>query len=57
MQLLVEEAGGRCTTFDGAAPAPGKPFLATNGVLHEAAVALLQGSDPFTEATAFPRGV
>jgi histidinol-phosphatase len=41
VQLLVEEAGGRCTTFAGAVPAPGESFVATNGVLHDAAVSLL----------------
>ena len=42
VQLLVEEAGGRCSTFDGTAPAPGRSFLSTNGVLHDEVVALLQ---------------
>ena len=41
IQLLVEEAGGRCSTFTGAAPAPGKGFLATNALLHDDLVALL----------------
>jgi histidinol-phosphatase len=41
VQLLVEEAGGRCTTFEGAAPSPGSSFVATNGLLHEGVVALL----------------
>jgi histidinol-phosphatase len=40
-QLLVEEAGGRCSTFEGSSPAPGESFLATNGALHDAALALL----------------
>jgi histidinol-phosphatase len=40
-RLLVEEAGGLCTTFTGETPAEGKSFVATNGVLHEEAVALL----------------
>lgn len=43
VRLLVEEAGGRCTTFTGGAPSPGGSFLSTNGVLHDAAVALLGG--------------
>ncbi len=42
VQLLVEEAGGRCTTFAGSAPAPGNSFLSTNGLVHEAALGLLQ---------------
>jgi histidinol-phosphatase len=40
-RLLVEEAGGRCTTYTGEPPAEGKSFVATNGVLHEEAVSLL----------------
>jgi len=39
--LLVEEAGGRCSTFAGEPPRPGASFLTTNGRLHDAAVALL----------------
>jgi histidinol-phosphatase len=38
VQLIVTEAGGRCSTFAGAEPAPGESFVATNGLLHEAAV-------------------
>lgn len=41
VQLLVEEAGGRCTQYDGSTPAVDGSFVATNGVLHEAVVALL----------------
>jgi histidinol-phosphatase len=41
VQLLVEEAGGRCTTFEGDAPAHGRSLLATNGVVHEPIRALL----------------
>ena len=41
VQLLVEEAGGRCSTFAGGRPAPGESFLTSNGALHEAAVRLL----------------
>jgi histidinol-phosphatase len=41
VQLVVEEAGGRCTTFDGGDPRPGESFVATNGRLHEEVVALL----------------
>jgi len=46
VQLLVEEAGGRCSTFAGGAPVPGGSFLATNGPLHEAAASFLTGTDP-----------
>jgi histidinol-phosphatase len=45
--LLVEEAGGSSSTFAGGPPAPGASFLASNGVLHAEAVALLR-------AEAFP---
>jgi histidinol-phosphatase len=41
VDLIVREAGGRCTTFAGAAPTPGESFVATNGALHGAAVSLL----------------
>ncbi len=41
VRLIVEEAGGRCSTFDGSAPAHGAPFLTTNGLLHDEIVALL----------------
>ena len=41
VQLIVEEAGGHCSAFDGSATAPGKSFLATNAAIHAAAVALL----------------
>ena len=41
VQLLVEEAGGRCSTYDGAAPEPGRSFVATNGRLHDEVVSLL----------------
>ena len=42
VQLLVEEAGGRCTTYEGGAPAAGHSFVATNGPLHDEVVALLR---------------
>jgi histidinol-phosphatase len=41
VQLLVEEAGGRCTTFDGAEPTASASFVATNGALHAEVVSLL----------------
>ena len=41
VQLLVEEAGGRCTAFDGAEPEPLGSFVATNGALHDDVVELL----------------
>jgi histidinol-phosphatase len=45
VQVLVEEAGGRCTTFTSDPPAPGGSFAATNGLLHDEVVSLLSG-DP-----------
>lgn len=42
VQIVVEEAGGRCTTFEGGTPAPDRSFVATNGALHDEVVALLR---------------
>jgi histidinol-phosphatase len=39
--LIVEEAGGRCSTFEGDPPAPGRSFLSAGPALHAAAVAAL----------------
>ncbi|HEY0416665.1 MAG TPA: inositol monophosphatase family protein [Gaiellaceae bacterium] len=41
VQLLVEEAGGRCTTYAGGAPAVDASFVSTNGLLHPEVVSLL----------------
>jgi histidinol-phosphatase len=41
--LLVEEAGGRATDFEGTRTFVGGTFLATNGVLHEAVRRMLLG--------------
>ena len=43
-RLLVEEAGGRCTTFRGTPLEDGGSVVATNGTLHDEVVALL-GAD------------
>ena len=43
LQVIVEEAGGRCTTFAGEPPAEGASFVATNGLLHDEAVEYLRG--------------
>ena len=40
---LVEAAGGRFTSFDGADTAAGGTGLATNGLVHDEALALLRG--------------
>ena len=42
VQLLVEEAGGRCTTYTGGAPAVGQSYVSTNSVLHDEVVSLLR---------------
>jgi histidinol-phosphatase len=42
VQLLIEEAGGRCTTYDGSPTAVDASFLATNGALHDEVVSLLR---------------
>jgi histidinol-phosphatase len=41
VKLIVEEAGGRCTTFAGGDPEPGHSFVSTNGAVHSEVVALL----------------
>jgi histidinol-phosphatase len=42
VQLLVEEAGCRATTFDGAAPTDRSSLVTTNGLLHDEAVSRLR---------------
>ena len=42
VQLIVQEAGGRCTTFEGELAHPGGSFVATNGTLHDDVVSLLR---------------
>ncbi len=41
VQIVVEEAGGRCTRYDGGEPAVGESFVSTNGHLHAEVVSLL----------------
>ncbi len=41
VQLIVEEAGGRCSAFDGSPTGPGTSFLSANAAIHAPAVALL----------------
>ena len=43
VKLIVEEAGGRATTYEGETPASKKSFVTTNGLLHDEAVSLLRG--------------
>jgi histidinol-phosphatase len=42
--VIVEEAGGRVTTFDGEEPSDGSSILTSNAVLHEDVVRRLSGS-------------
>jgi histidinol-phosphatase len=41
VQLIVEEAGGRCSTYDGSSPVPDGSFVSSNGALHDEVVSLL----------------
>ncbi len=41
VQLIVEEAGGRCSTFDGGVPAHDASFVSSNGLVHDEIVASL----------------
>jgi histidinol-phosphatase len=43
VRLLVEEAGGRATTFEGEPPADRRSLVTTNGLLHDEVVSLLRG--------------
>jgi histidinol-phosphatase len=42
--VIVEEAGGRFTDFAGTSTAGGGNCIASNGLLHEAAIAVLTGT-------------
>ena len=41
--LLVEEAGGRVSAFDGERRLDGRTFLATNGIIHDTVLTILRG--------------
>ncbi len=43
LQVIVEEAGGRVTTFEGEAPFDGSSVLTTNAVVHDEVVRRLSG--------------
>ncbi len=47
VQVIVEEASGRCTTFEGGSLEDGGSVLSTNGRLHDEVVARLQGRAPY----------
>jgi histidinol-phosphatase len=42
--VIVEEAGGRVSTFDGDEPSDGSSILSSNAVLHEDVVRRLSGT-------------
>jgi histidinol-phosphatase len=42
--LIVEEAGGRLTTFEGGRPMAGTGLVVSNGVVHEQMLAILDGT-------------
>ncbi len=44
VQIIVEEAGGRCTRYDGGTPGGGESFVSTNGLLHAEMVGHLSPS-------------
>jgi histidinol-phosphatase len=44
VKLLVEEAGGRCTTMAGGEPADRDSFVSTNGHVHSEVIELLGGA-------------
>lgn len=46
LQVIVEEAGGRFSDFDGAARLDGGNAVASNGLVHDAALAILNDPDP-----------
>ena len=46
LQPIVEEAGGRFTDFAGDARADGGSAISSNGLLHDAALAILRGETP-----------
>jgi histidinol-phosphatase len=41
--VIVEEAGGRLSTFDGDSPAPGRDLVVSNGRVHDEALSALAG--------------
>ena len=43
MQVIIEEAGGRYTTFDGKADIHGGSAIASNGALHDAVLKIVAG--------------
>jgi histidinol-phosphatase len=43
---LVEEAGGRVTALDGGPPRPFEQVVCSNGLIHEEALSLLEGTRP-----------
>jgi histidinol-phosphatase len=50
-QVIVEEAGGRCSTFDGGPLEHNGSMLASNGALHDELLARLAAAPPAAPAT------
>jgi histidinol-phosphatase len=55
VQVIVEEAGGRCTTFDGRPLQDKGSVVSTNGLLHDEVVARLRGRRPTGESDPLTR--
>ena len=53
-RLIVREAGGRMTDFDGVDHARGANVLTTNGLIHDAVLACLQAREPSVPAAVRP---
>src|SRR5206468_12781050 len=41
--LIVDEVGGRATTYDGAPPADDASYVTTNGLVHDEVLRLISG--------------
>jgi histidinol-phosphatase len=50
VQVIVEEAGGRFSDLSGVARPDGGSAISSNGILHDAALAVLNGERPATPA-------
>jgi histidinol-phosphatase len=50
--VIVEEAGGRLSTFAGGAPNPGQDLLVTNGLVHDETLGVIAGGGSSSAAAA-----
>ena len=50
-EVIVEEAGGRLTTLDGATPAVGRDLLVSNGRVHDEVLGVLRAGDAAGDGT------